>query len=200
MIPYLQKQIDKIHILPKSISDKILKEYELMDELGIDNEVDQSQCFYFITYVPQVIRIIYNKELPKQLIKSIILDVFSNRKHTPISSLLDLMHATHLSIKNQIPIEMRPKIAYPNQDKDDLQLPAYNVDAWVVATKKIYELIQKGYSENQAIKEITKNFDERESMNYKTWLTNYQDHVPDKYKIASIYESPTTPGYFVPSD
>lgn len=200
MIPYLQKQIDKIHTLPKSISDKILKEYELMNELGIDNEEDQSQCFYFITYVPQVIRIIYNKELPKQVIKSIILDVFSNRKQTPISSLLDLMHATHLSIKNLIPIEMRPKIAYPNQDKDDLQLPTYNVDAWVVTTKKIYELIQKGYSESQAIKEVTKNFDERESMNYKTWLSNYQDHVPDKYKIASIYESPTTPGYFVPSD
>lgn len=200
---HLQKQLARMDRLPGALQQRLMEDFHRMSKLGISNDDDQ-RCFFFIAnHVPQIIYGLFGKKLPKQVVDSVVEDVYKHRKYENrnVSSMVEFMNSVDKSLKSVLPQGLRPKLAYPSSFDSNPERPIYNLDKWVESTESIYALMRRGKSQADAKKEVLGQWDKGEVMDYNRWLRYYQERVPDKYpKLASLYVSPTDPGYFVPND
>lgn len=183
--------------LPQEVKDDVLADYKIMSHLGIDNDEDQNRFFMVRNHVPEIIKLVFNGKLNDKTAAFVAAEVFKNREKAPISTLLELIEATDLALKKMVPKEFRPKIAYP-QPGHRQPLPEYDISRWVDMTRKIYSLMAKGQSREQAKEAVMGNWDTREKMDYENWLRFYTEKVPEKYpKLAqdslSLAGIPITP-------
>lgn len=189
---------------PEKMRQLIHQDQLIIEELGIDNEQDKIKLFLLITYVPQVVKDIFKRNFSQKIINKIVKYIFKNKSQ--ISTLPELMMSVKESINHIIPEESRPKLAYPTGTGYPNQRPIYNISKWVKSTEEVYQLMNKGYSEQQARQMTVGAWDEREFMDYTQWLKYFKERVPEKYKMATIYDnpipyaSPDVPGYVIPVD
>lgn len=102
------------------------------------------------------------------------------------------------------------KLAYPNVEVNFNLKKMYDIEKWTSSLKHIYELINNGFSEEDAINKITTNWDKFEKNNFIDWIRYYQQGSHMKYKLAQYYipkgsdtHDPNGvqegyPGYFLP--
>lgn len=193
---YLKTQIDSNNcaFLPKNVKDSVISDFEVMSHLGIDNDDDQYKFFLLLNNIPEILHLIFKIRLNEKIQRVLVAEVFKNRKNIPIDTLLGLIEAIGLALHKMIPQNIKSKLAYP-QVKDKEQLPQYNISHWVEVTKKIYELMSKGYSSEQAKESVIGNWERREKMDYENWLRFYKEKVPEKYpKLAFDMSEPMLGG------
>ena len=184
---HFKRQFDSNNcaLLPQEMKDDVLADFQIMSQLGIENDEDQNKYFLIRNHVPEILHLIFNSKLNDKTTQAIAAEVFRNREKTPIGTLLELIEAIDLALKKMVPKSMRPKLAYP-QPPPRQQLPQYDIGRWVDATRKIYNLMVKGYSQEQAEKAVLGNWQQREKMDYEHWLKFYKEGGPEKYpKLAS---------------
>lgn len=184
---YFQKQFDSnnCELLPENIKKDILSDFENMSDLDIENEEDQRKFFLVRNLVPQIILSMWDKKINNQTAQILSREIFRNRDINPIGTFLQLIEAIDLALKKMIPETLIPKLAYP-QSNWPIQLPQYDIGRWVSATRKIYELMNKGYQQDQAKQTVLGNWEPSEQMDYNNWLKFYNEKVPDKYpKLAT---------------
>lgn len=184
---HFQNQLDSSNceFLPEDIKNNVLSDFHTMSQLDIDNNADQNQFFMVRNHVQEIVNLVFNRKLNDNTSRAIAAEVFRNRENAPIGTLLELIQATELALKKMIPDYIRPKIAYP-QPMAIEERPEYDIGRWVMATREIYNLMNKGYSQDQAEKNITGNWEVREKMDYEQWLKFYKDKTPEKYpKLAA---------------
>jgi hypothetical protein len=180
---------DRFLLLPDDVKEKLISDFNLMSSLGIENEDDQRKFYYISLHTPRIIKDLFKNQIPHHMYGKIIEEVYSNRENKPVNSLLALMEAIDGAIKKMLPERM--KLAYPQGEPILNQRPTYNLEKWVGATRDIYALISKGNKEKEAFEEVTKNWQEREKMNYEKWLNFYRERVPEKYtKMANLFVTP----------
>lgn len=190
MTSHLKSQFDSANcaLLPNDVKDGVLADYQIMSHLGIDNDEDQNRFFMVLNHVPEIAHLIFNVDLNDKTARFIAAEVFKNREKAPISSLLELIEAVALALKKMAPDSIKPKTAYP-QPPPRQQLPTYDIARWVNATRKIYSLMSKGYSKEQAKAHVLDGWQQREIMDYEQWLRFYTEKGPEKYpKLASEVE------------
>lgn len=189
---HLIKQIksNNFSILPEEMQKEILFDFDIMNSLGIDNDKDQNIYFIVSNHVPELVFGIFKKSFPNdKIMKYIAAEVFKNRNDKPINTLLELIEATNCALKKMIPGFSKIKLAYPQPSVFKTPLPQYDLNRWVKATRDIYNLMSlHNLDKITAIDEITKDWDKREIMSYKTWLKYYEENGPNNYKTASVDE------------
>ncbi len=184
---HFKRQFDSANcsLLPEGVKNDVLSDFEMMSHLGIDNDEDQNRFFLVRNHVPEVLHLIFNSKLNDKTTRAVTAEVFRNREKVPIGTLLELIEAIDLALKKMVPPNLRPKIAYP-QPGTRQQLPQYDIGRWVDATRKIYNMMVKGYPEDKATESVIGNWQRREKMDYEQWLRFYREGTPDKYpKLAS---------------
>jgi len=188
MSKHLQNQLDSSYcdLLPDNIKKDLESEYMTMSSVGVDNDEDQNKFFMILNHVPQVAKSIFDIVLNNKTALAIAAEVFRNKEKIPIDTLLGLIEAIDLALKKMMPFDIRPKIAYP-QPNSRLELPRYDLTRWVSATHKIYSLVAKGHSEQEARQIVLGSWDKREKMDYDQWVKFYKEKTPEKYpKLASF--------------
>ena len=79
------------------------------------------------------------------------------------------------------------KKAYP-QGIREFTHQTYNVSKWTQALQQIYQLISASQIDYQeAFNKITYGWDEMEKIDFKNWVSYYQQGNQDKYKTAQYY-------------
>ena len=184
---HFQRQLDSNNcsILPEDIKDSVLGDFQMMSSLGIDTDDEQNRFFIIRNNVPEIIHLVFNGEVNDKVAGAITAEIYKNRKERPIDTLLGLIEAIDLALKKMIPEGIRPKVAYPQPGGINPR-PQYDIHRWVLATRQIYDLMNKGHSQEQATQAIVGNWETREKMDYEQWLKFYKEKVPEKYpKLAS---------------
>jgi len=184
---HFRKQFDSSNCqyLPDDIKDDVLSDFKVMSQMGVDNDEDQNKFFVIRNHVPEIIHSMFNRPVNDKVAQAIAAEIFRNRKKRPLNSLLELIEATDLALKKMVPPNTRPKLAYP-QPNIKQQLPHYDIGSWVEATRKIYSLVSRGYSQSQAKDLVISKWEPSEKMDYEQWLKFYTEKVPEKYpKLAT---------------
>ena len=76
------------------------------------------------------------------------------------------------------------KKAYPNsEDNVGLKLPR-DVSKWMKAMREVYLLAQQIGDLEKAFSQITDNWDVMEKLDFKKWMSFYQEDAHNKYKMA----------------
>lgn len=183
---HLQTQLDSSYcsLLPDDVKQDLESEYITMSSIGIDNNEDQNKFFMILNHVPQIAKSIFHLVLNNKTALAVSAEVFKNKEKMPVDTLLGLIEAIDLALKKMMPFDVRPKVAYP-QPNSRMELPRYDLSRWVSATHKIYSLVAKGHSEQEARQIVLESWDKREKMDYDQWVKFYKERTPDKYpKLA----------------
>jgi len=88
------------------------------------------------------------------------------------------------------------KEAYPNYDYRDPE-KRYDLNKWVLAMQKIKSMTQSGLDKYSSIDQTTQGWKEKELSDFLNWMKYYESGDFVKYKFASLYNSPTNPGYYL---
>ena len=187
---HFQRQWDSNNccILPEDIKNSVLGDFQAMSGLGIDNDDEQNRFFILRNNVPEIIHLVFNGDVNDKVAGAIAAEVYRNRKEIPIDTLLGLIEAIDLALKKMIPKGIRPKVAYPQPGAINPR-PQYDIHRWVLATRQIYDLMNKGHSSESAKNSIIGKWDTREKMDYEQWLKFYKEKVPEKYPKLAADES-----------
>lgn len=91
------------------------------------------------------------------------------------------------------------KISYPNYDPYQPLAPTRDVNKWMDTLKKIYFQERNGISKNSALSFLTKEWDEAELADFKSWCKFYEEGDHLKYKKAQTNFFPGSgAGYYIP--
>jgi len=88
------------------------------------------------------------------------------------------------------------KEAYPNIDYRDPE-KQYDLNKWVLTMQKIKSMMDSGYTKYSSIDNSTKGWGSKELNDFINWMKYYESGDFVKYKFASLYNSPTNPGYYL---
>ena len=183
---HFKSQFDSANceFLPEDVRTSVNSDFELMSSVGIDNNKDQNRFFVIRNAVPEIIQKIFHSKLNDKTCDCIAAEVYRNSDKFPVDTLLGLIEAIDLALKKMIPQNLRPRIAYP-QGGTINPLTQYDISRWVQATRAIYGLMVKGFSNEQAKERVVGNWETKEKMDYEHWLKFYKEGVPEKYpKLA----------------
>jgi hypothetical protein len=191
---YFKSKLDSCSVIdsmPDSLKKSLMKDVEEMSSQGIESEEDERKFAVLNITLPSLIWNMYGRKFPGNFIRLVCSEVFRNKDKYPIDSILGLMEGVHFALNRMLPDELRVKLAYPQAVAPIMPRPEYNLDSWVKATRGVYDLTQQGYSPQQAVQEVTKDWDNGERMNYQHWLKFYEERGPEKYpKTASVWDGP----------
>jgi len=90
------------------------------------------------------------------------------------------------------------KISYPVYDEFQNIAPSPDLTKWLDTLKSIYFQERNGISKNSATDYLTKDWDEAEKTDFKTWFKFYEEGTHLKYKKAQNLFNGSSPGYFIP--
>lgn len=190
---HLQKQLDSNYcsLLPDDVKKELESDYMTMSSIGIDNDEEQNKFLMVLNHIPEIAKSIFDIVLNNKMALAVAAEIFRNKEKMPIDTLLGLIEAIDLALKKMLPSEIKPKIAYP-QPNSMMELPRYNMTRWVSATHKIYSLVAKGRSEQEAKEIVLGSWDKREKMDYNQWLKYYKEKTPEKYPKLASFDSELT--------
>lgn len=190
---HLQNQLDSSYcsLLPDDIKKDLESEYLTMSSVGVENNEDQNKFLLILNHIPEIAKSIFDIIINNKMALAVAAEVFKNKEKMPIDTLLGLIEAIDLALNKMLPSEIKPKIAYP-QPNSMLELPKYDMTRWVSATHKIYSIVAKGHSEQEAKEIVLGSWDKREKMDYNQWLKFYKEKTPEKYPKLASFDSELT--------
>jgi hypothetical protein len=78
------------------------------------------------------------------------------------------------------------KLAYPNEDYGQQISSPHSIQKWMKSLQDMYAMIHRGLDASQAFKETTKNWDVMEQIDFKKWMSFYEEKAQEKYKTAQL--------------
>lgn len=87
--------------------------------------------------------------------------------------------------------------AYPNINGVFISTQSRDTDKWLQTIKKIYQMSSEGFDKNEALKQLTANWNKSEITDFLNWVKFYEQGSHLKYKIANIWLDQNSPGYFL---
>jgi hypothetical protein len=90
------------------------------------------------------------------------------------------------------------KSGYPNQDTNFNIKRPYDVGKWIEAVKQIYSLKRDGLEQQEALKRVTSQWVDTETVDFLHWLKFYQSGSHMKYSFAQSWYQGNSNGYYLP--
>jgi len=94
-------------------------------------------------------------------------------------------------INNDIVKEAYPNYSYKEPEKQ------YDLNKWVLTMQKAQSMVNQGMDKYSSIDQVTKGWGTKELNDFLNWMKYYESGDFVKYKFASLYDSPTNPGYYL---
>jgi hypothetical protein len=158
-----------------------------MKSLNIDNDCDFKDFVYISSHTKFLSENILQRSISTEELAKISSIIYENKNVNEINSIINFYFSVASAInKANIPIK---KIAYPQGVSYSIMKSPHNIDKWLEATKKIYLLINNNdISFYEAFDKITSEWDAMEKIDFKYWLSFYQQDGDKAYKKASYYD------------
>jgi hypothetical protein len=191
-IYFLDRLERKVGFLPNDLLDVYFEEAKKMSILGVDSAEEEKTFFHILSYTQDILLDLAVHLGNTHKIKMIPSIVYKNRKKYPINTLHDFYVAVaeaakeiDLPLKEGINDKIVHKKAYPSAISAALPQTMYNIDKWVDTTRDIYNEA-KTIGLSKAFDKVTANWDAMEKLNFKSFLSFYQEGAQSKYKIAQF--------------
>lgn len=188
-LDHLERKID---LLPDDLLDVYFEEAKNMSALGINSNEEQKTFFHILSHAQDILLDLAVHLDNTHKIKMIPAIIYKNRKKYPVNTLHDFYVAVEkaakeigLPLKEEINDKIAYKKAYPSAVSDALPQTIYNIDKWVDTTKDIYNEA-KTLGLSKAFDKVTADWDVMERLNFKSFLSFYQEGAQSKYKIAQF--------------
>ena len=181
---------------PTEMQDKFSREMNLIKSLNISTIEDYRDFFYITIHIKQMAKQIIGRKPSPEEVSKLSYAVYSNKEKYPINNVDSFYKAVENAVnKTEIPIK---KIAYPQGSGASVIRSPNNINKWLEATQNIYTLHARGKSLSESFKEITKEWDNMEKLDFEQWLSFYQSGADKAYKLASSYYDVNNAGAFIP--
>lgn len=200
MTNYINKkysnQSKKLMDAPEELRDLIYRDAQIMKSLNIDNDYDFKDFVYISSHTKFLSEKILQRSISVEELAKVSSIIYENKNVNGINSIINFYFSVASALnKANIPIK---KIAYPQGVSYSIMKSPHNIDKWLEATKKIYLLINNNdISFYEAFDKITSEWDAMEKLDFKYWLSFYQQDGDKAYKKASYYDI-NNAGTYVP--
>jgi len=191
---FLEEKVAKA--LEQAVSDEyksyILKEAEMLSQLGIENESSLKKFHHISQFVPGLVRRATGAKNVTQLYSYVGQKVFENRES--INSLSDLSVFVIDSLA-ELELDGFRKLAYPTGNSNMDPIPTFNIAKWTRALNDIYMKNRLfGNNKEQNFIEITSGWSDMEKNKFKDWVKFYESGAHLLYKKANS-SAAIIPGY-----
>ena len=156
--------------------------FNIMSGIGINNEKDFKDFFYITSHAEKIIQDILKTKLDEVNLAKISSIIYKNREEYPINTIINFYKSAKNAIDNSN-LTIKKK-AYPQAYEDHYVLAPHNLNKWIEKTREIYAMVQQGYDLGNAFDIITKEWDNMEKFDFKSWLNFYQSGQHESYKTA----------------
>ena len=177
----MQQKIDGA--LKKASSDKykqfILKNGELLSNIGVGNERDLRKFHHISQLVPILVRRALgsgNRKIYSEVGKYIF-----EKYLTSVNGIDDLQKKVILALDD---LNLK-KIGYPIGNLEPNPIKSYDVKKWISAANEMYMKMRLfGTTRQGALYAITKGWNDMEKNNFEHWLRYYEEGANKVYKKA----------------
>ena len=178
---FMQQKIDGA--LKKASSDKykqfILKNGELLSNIGVGNERDLRKFHHISQLVPILVRRALgsgNRKIYSEVGKYIF-----EKYLTSVNGIDDLQKKVILALDD---LNLK-KIGYPIGNLEPNPIKSYDVKKWISAANEMYMKMRLfGTTRQGALYAITKGWNDMEKNNFEHWLRYYEEGANKVYKKA----------------
>lgn len=191
-------------VVSPDVLSSLIEQAQVMSNIGVCGDNDHCQFFLITTHAKPIAQDLMGDKISDEQLAALSDILYKNRNECPIDNIHNFYDAVAKAMnKVKLPIK---KMAYPQDYSGVFVRPSYNISKWMNSVKEIYAMSQRNNIEiKQAFDEVTKQWDEKEKMDFSHWMRFYQSGGHERYKMAQY--APTWGedqtqgrGYYVPGD
>ena len=199
---------DKAQLLPEDLRTKCIEDARTMSAIGVQSPDDQRVFWVVFHGTPGILQELLGDKPNMEDVARVAASVFAKRKERKLHNLVGLFDAVARGAHEcRLPVSQRVlsriKAAYPQGPGSRQPRPPYDMNRWMQATQDIYVgMREQNIDFSTSLRNVTKEWEPVEMVDFKQWLKMYQQGVPDKYpKLATAqpYYENGDPGFFIPN-